>query len=100
MELCAVNLTEVHSPALCNDRSNAAWLEYKGGCSPGDGLEFGDQINAFEQMHRGDHLIFEHPTNATSWNEQCIQKLNSQPSVFFELKDPWVRWRCRANLDW
>ena len=28
----------------------------------------------FEQMHRGDHFIFKHPSNASSWNEFCIRK--------------------------
>ena len=29
----------------------------------------------FEQMHRGDHAIFEYPSNASSWNKFCIHKL-------------------------
>ena len=54
----------------------------------------------FEQMHRGDHFIFEHPSNASSWNELCVQKLVAQPSVFFKLKDPCVAGICnRVNLD-
>ena len=35
----------------------------------------------FEQMHRGDHFIFEHPSNASFWNELCVQKLVAKPSV-------------------
>ena len=36
----------------------------------------------FEQMHRGDHFIFDHPLNASTRNESCIQKLIAHPSVF------------------
>ena len=25
-----------------------------------------------EQMHRGDHFIFEHSSIASSWNEPCV----------------------------
>ena len=40
-----------------------------------------------------DHFIFEHPSNATSCNEQCIQKLIAQPSVFFKkIEGPVCRW--------
>ena len=35
----------------------------------------------FEQMHRGDHFIFEHPSNASPWNESSVLKLIAQPSV-------------------
>ena len=48
-------------------------------------------VNVFEQTHRGDHFIFEHPSNASSWNEQCIQKLIAQPSVF-RIDKPMCRW--------
>ena len=46
---------------------------------------------SFEQMHRGDCFIFEHPSNASSCNEQCLQKLIAQPSVF-RLEGPLCRW--------
>ena len=39
LEMCAVELTEVSSPVLFNERSNAAWLVYTGGCRPWDRLE-------------------------------------------------------------
>ena len=29
----------------------------------------------FQKMHRGDHFILQHPSNASSWSEQCIQEL-------------------------
>ena len=45
----------------------------------------------FEQMHRGDHFIFEHPSNASSWNEVCVQKLVALPSVL-RVKGPMCRW--------
>ena len=35
-----------------------------------------------EQKQRGVHFIFEHPPNASSWNEQCTQKPVAQPCVF------------------
>ena len=44
-----------------------------------------------EQMHRGDHFIFEHPSNASSWNELCVRKTISQPSVF-GIEGPTCRW--------
>ena len=28
----------------------------------------------FEQMHRGNHVISEHPSNASSWSEMCFRK--------------------------
>ena len=34
----------------------------------------------FVQVHRGDHLIFEHPSNASSWIELCIRKPLAQRS--------------------
>ena len=34
----------------------------------------------FEQTHRGDHFIFEHPSNASSWNELCIRKASARSS--------------------
>ena len=36
----------------------------------------------FEQMHRVDHFIFKHASNASSWSELCVRKLVAQPSVF------------------
>ena len=45
----------------------------------------------FEQMHRGDHFIFEHLTEASSWNELCVRKLIAQPS-FFGVEGPMCRW--------
>ena len=36
----------------------------------------------FEQTHRGDHFILEHPSNASSWNELCVQKPIAQASEF------------------
>ena len=53
-----------------------------------------------EQMHRGDHFIFEHPSNASSRNDVCVRKLTAQPNVFLESKDPCVVGICcRLNLD-
>ena len=40
----------------------------------------------FEQMHRGDHFIFAHPSNASTWNELC-----AQPNVF-RVEGPMCRW--------
>ena len=34
------------------------------------------------QMRRGDHFVFEHPSNASSWSELCVQKLSSHSLVF------------------
>ena len=47
--------------------------------------------DCFEQTHRGDHFIFEDPWNAFSRNEQCLQKLIAQPSVF-RIEGPMCRW--------
>ena len=33
-------------------------------------------------MHRCDHFIFEHPSNASSWNEYCIRRPIAQSSEF------------------
>ena len=52
----------------------------------------------FEQMHRGDRLIFEHPSNAHGIIRVFRSPLLSQ--MFLELKDPCVVGICcRANLD-
>ena len=45
----------------------------------------------FDQMHRGDHSIFEHPSNASSWNELCFQKLVAQRSIF-RVEGRMCRW--------
>ena len=42
----------------------------------------------FEQMHRGDHFIFEHPPNASSWNEVCVQKFVAHQACC----TPMCRW--------
>ena len=44
-----------------------------------------------ERMHRGDHVIFEHPSNASSLSEPCTQKLIAQPSVF-RIEGSMCRW--------
>ena len=31
-------------------------------------------------MHRGDHFIFEHPSNTLSWSKLYVRKLVAQPS--------------------
>ena len=46
----------------------------KGKSSQHDHISFLLYANAFEKMHCSDHFIFEHPSSASSWNEQCIQK--------------------------
>ena len=45
----------------------------------------------FEQMHRGDHFIYEHPSNASSWNALCVQKFVPQQCVF-QIEGPICRW--------
>ena len=35
----------------------------------------------FEQIHCGDHFLFEYPSNASSWNKLCVQKVVAQPCV-------------------
>ena len=47
--------------------------------------------SCFEQMHRGYHFFLKHPSIASSWNEQCLQKLIAQPSVF-RIEGPMCRW--------
>ena len=42
-------------------------------------------------MHRGDHFIFEHPSNASSWNELCVKELVLQSSVF-RVEGPMCHW--------
>ena len=49
-----------------------------------------------EQMHRGDHFLFEHSSNAPSWNEQRIEKLFLS-QVFLQLKDPCVVGICLSG---
>ena len=42
-----------------------------------------------EQMHCGDQFVFEHPSNASSWNK--VHKLVTRPSVF-RVEGPMCRW--------
>ena len=46
-----------------------------------------------EQMHRGDHFIFERPSNASSWNELRVQKIFAPPGVF-RVEDQCVAGMC------
>ena len=44
----------------------------------------------FEKVHRGDHIIFEHPSSASSLGELCV--FRSLLSVF-RVEGPMCRWR-------
>ena len=143
LEVCAVDLSEVYSPALFNE-SAAVAVELETGCNLDTQSRRNESSNelrtakpkilianpsrplflklqnsnigksnelestentvitarfhlifavreCIEQMHRGDHVIFEHPSNASSWNELCVQKLVAQPSVF-RVEGPMCRW--------
>ena len=35
----------------------------------------------FEQVHHGHHFIFEHPSNASSWNDMCVSADSKGPRV-------------------
>ena len=158
LEMCSVDLTEVYSPALFNERSmqlglnssgaaeleNACNLFTKSGrdkrsselriakpkvlhrarcygqpqkrnIGKSNQLESTESTvittrsrlifavrECFEQVYRGDHFVFEHPSIASCWNELCVQKFVTQRSVFSfkKLKDPCVAGICcRATRD-
>ena len=52
VEMCAVDLTEVYSPALFNERSMLLGLSTEGSCRPADGLDFGDQSTTRQMQQR------------------------------------------------
>ena len=47
-------------------------------------------------MHRGDHFLCEHSSNASSWDEQRCHKLIAQPSVF-QIEGPICRWHLLSD---
>ena len=51
----------------------------------------------FEQLGRGDHFIFGHPSNASSWNESCIRKPIAQTSVL-SIERPICRWSVESGF--
>ena len=56
-------------------------------------------------MHRGDHLTFEHPSNTSSWNVLCVQKVVTQPgesgvNLFLAWSMSGIRPRGSVGLAW
>ena len=54
-----------------------------------------------EQMHDGNHFIFEQPSNMSSWNEQFIRQPTARSSGFRNLPSHAVQstsWLCRSGM--